>query len=264
MSRCSSILAMVLVACGSGAPATESGSYRPPDALKAACVNAQQPAAPNLCFAGVDYSTLGPGSIFEVAPDGTVSKLFQRVQDSLTSYAQAPDGTTYFTNAVNGTALYKTDGLSEAIVYQHSTYVRMVRVDSKGQIYFNEDSGAAANGKIYKLFNGKAELFYEVDLSTVDGFWGDFGFDGQDRLWLSSSNSIPSTLYLVNGSGPQRVYVSEGSGFMGFRFIGETQVLFAGQDQMLRVLDLCSGKVSEVFTVPGKLQAQDVNECPIF
>ena len=269
MFRHLGVMAIALVACGQDglASSTTPVLFTTPDALTAACRNAasgsaERDDASGICFAGVDYASFPPGSIFQVRPDGSVATLFQRAADSLTSYAQAPDGTIYFTNAVNGTALYKIDGAGESIVYRHATYVRMVRVDSKGNVYFNEASGAGGNGKIYKLADGVAELFYEVRLSAVGGFWGDFGFDSEDRLWLSSSNMIPSRLYLVTASGPQQVYFSKDSSFMGFRFVGETQVLFAGQDQFLRLLDLCTGTVSIVYTVPRELQAQDVNVCP--
>jgi hypothetical protein len=236
-----------------------------------------QPANPlTLCFAGVDYVGSTPAAIYRVQPDGTAAMLFRRSAGYLTSYAQAPDGTVYFTNAVNGTAVYKVHGAGESVVYQHDTYVRMVRVDSKGNVYFNEDTGAGGDGTIYQLVDGAAspadggpsasaaKVFYRVKLSTVGGFWGDFGFDGQDRLWLSSSNRIPSDLYLVVDGVPQHVYTSRDTSFMGFRFITPTQVLFAGQDTTLRVLNLCSRTLSAVYHVSGTLQAQDVNVCPTF
>ncbi|HET9751745.1 MAG TPA: hypothetical protein VFP52_02240 [Myxococcales bacterium] len=253
-------LPAVLMACGS----LDGSGDLPvlPQALKAACGSAQPAASSGTCFAGVDYLHFPPGAIFQVRSDGTVATLYQRAADSLTSYAQAPDGTVYFTNAVNGTALYKIDGTGESIVYRHSTYVRMVRIDSKGQIYFNESSGAGADGTIYRLVNGAAEVFYRVNLATVGGFWGDFGFDREDRLWLSSSNQIPSRLYLVVDGVPQLVYRSRQTAFMGFRFLSDTKVLFAGQDSFLRQLDLCTGKLTEVYAVQGSLQAQDVNTCP--
>jgi hypothetical protein len=266
MFRRLSIIAIVSFACGGGVSGATQTGFAGPDALASECAAAaaQRTGAPslNLCFAGVDYAKFPPGSIFQVRPDGTVATLFQRAADSLTSFAQAPDGTVYFTNALNGTALYKIDGVGESIVYQHSTYVRMVRVDSKGNVYFNESTGAGANGKIYKLVNGKAQLFYEVALSTVGGFWGDFGFDAQDRLWLSSSNIIPSQLYLVTTSGPLPLYTAMDSSLMGFRFVAPTRVGFAGQDSFLRLLDLCTGEVHIVYTVSGSLQTQDVNACP--
>jgi hypothetical protein len=254
------VFPIALMACGAN-----NGSDGPaalPQALKAACGNPQPATFSGTCFSGVDYLHFPPGSIYQVRSDGTVATLYQRAADSLTSYAQAPDGTVYFTNAVNGTALYKIDGSGESVVYRHSTYVRMVRIDSKGQVYFNEASGAGGDGTIYRLVDGVAEIFYRVKLSTVGGFWGDFGFDREDRLWLSSSNEIPSRLYLVVDGAPQLVYRSRQTAFMGFRFLGETQVLFAGQDSFLRQLDLCTGRVTEVYTVQGALQTQDVNACP--
>src|SRR5689334_3544715 len=211
--------------CGSNDGASTPDVSFPALALKAACGALQPVPSSETCFSGVDYLHFPPGAIYKVQSDGTVATLYQRAADSLTSYAQAPDGTVYFTNAVNGTALYKIDGTGESIVYRHPTYVRMVRLDSKGQVYFNEASGAGGDGTIYKLVNGVAEPFYTVKLSTVGGFWGDFGFDREDRLWLSSSNEIPSRLYLVVDGAPQLVYRSKQTAFMGFRFLNGTQVL---------------------------------------
>lgn len=267
MRRWLRVCPVLFVACGSGSPAdslpADSLTAMPRD-IAVACEKPDLATSSSFCFAGVDYSHFPPGAIYEVGADGSVSTLFQRASGSLTSYAQAPDGTVYFTNAVNGMALYKIVGSGEAVVYQHDTYVRMVRVDSRGQVSFNESSGAGADGRIYKLVNGAAKVFYEVKLSTVHGFWGDFGFDSEDRLWLSSSNEIPSRLYLVVDGTPKVVYMSEHTSFMGFRFLDTAKVLFAGQDRTLGLLDLCSLSVKDVFTVPGNLQAQDVNACPKF
>lgn len=134
--------------------------------------------------------------------------------------AADPDGTVYFTNAVNGTAVYyKIDGAGQAIVWPHDT-------------------------------------------STVRGFFGDFGFDSIDRLWLSSSNIHPSELYLAVDGVPELVYLSRYTAFMGFRFIDPTQVVFGGQDSKLRQLDLCTGSASEVYTLQNGFDTQDVNTCP--
>jgi hypothetical protein len=256
-------LPAVLMGCGMGnVGGPEDSPVVLPQALKAACGSARPAASSPICFSGVDYSDFPHGAIYQAQSDGTVSTLYRRAADYLTSYAQAPDGTVYFTNALNGTALYRIDGAGESVVYRHDTYVRMVRVDSKGQVYFNEESGAGGDGTIYKLVGGVPEVFYKVRLSSVGGFWGDFGFDREDRLWLSSSNVIPSRLYLVVDGVPQLVYRSRQTAFMGFRFLSDTTVLFAGQDVVLRQLDLCTGKLADVYTVQGGLEAQDVNTCP--
>ncbi|MBN1324024.1 MAG: hypothetical protein JW986_08540 [Methanotrichaceae archaeon] len=97
---------------------------------------------------------------------------------------------------------------SEQVVYTHNTYVRDIAFakDSAGdvRIYFSEATGAGANGKIYRLeTDGTATQFYEVRLSNVGGYWGgDFAFDTDGNLLLSSGNHIPATIYKVrDGSG---------------------------------------------------------------
>ena len=168
MRRWMIALPAVLMGCGMGnVGGPEDSPVVLPQALKAACGSARPAASSPICFSGVDYSDFPHGAIYQAQSDGTVSTLYRRAADYLTSYAQAPDGTVYFTNALNGTALYRIDGAGESVVYRHDTYVRMVRIDSKGQVYFNEESGAGGDGTIYKLVDGVPEVFYRVRLSSV-------------------------------------------------------------------------------------------------
>lgn len=136
-------------------------------------------------------------------------------------------GQLYFCSA-NDRRIYQIIERQERVVFEHSTYIRDVAVDPNGNLYFSEASGAKSDGRIYKLSPRVDELGREgrffissdsqsspvhVRLSTVDGFWaGDFTFDAESNLYLSSGSHIPAFIYRVprNPNGvygrPQKVY----------------------------------------------------------
>ena len=146
------------------------------------CVTILSWASESLYF--VDDS-LTPGSIYRLE-NGQVSIYYTRPKSQISYLAMSPDGTVYFSNA-NDNNLYKLDGNSEVLVYTHDTYLRSVEFDTQGRLYFSEATGGGNDGLIYKLENSQKQLFYQVKLSEVDGFWaGTFAFDNSNNLWLSS------------------------------------------------------------------------------
>lgn len=118
----------------------------------------------------------------------------------------------YFVNA-NDVSIFRAVEISsgtwgaEEVVLSRDTYVRDLafRFNEAGELrlYFSEATGAGGNGMIYEVLgDGSAVPFYEVDLSTVGGFWaGNFAFDDAGNLYLSSGNSIPAMIYKVTTSG---------------------------------------------------------------
>lgn len=107
----------------------------------------------------------------------------------------------------------------------HNTYVRDVAVDPSGSLYFTEANGAKGDGRIYKLtppvdkigskgFSRQSrQPFYTVHLKTIGGFYaGDFTFDAQGNLFLTTGNRIPAFIYKIpkeNGGqygSPRRIY----------------------------------------------------------
>src|SRR5689334_16830998 len=96
-----SLFASLLAACGSASSPLDAEQRAAAAAAGDDCENPRSASPLSLCFAGMDYVNSTPGAIHQVQPDGTATTLFQRSVGYLTSYAQAPDGTVYFTNGVN-------------------------------------------------------------------------------------------------------------------------------------------------------------------
>ncbi|MEM2469926.1 MAG: hypothetical protein QXG51_03335 [Nitrososphaerota archaeon] len=83
-------------------------------------------------------------------------------------------------------------------VFNHTTYIRCIRFGPENRLYFSEATGARENGKIYKIVMNEAKLYYEVKLQDVGGSWaGNFEFDDEGKLYLSSGNVVPANLYVV-------------------------------------------------------------------
>ncbi len=84
----------------------------------------------------------------------------------------------------------------EILAFEHITYVRCVRFGPGDHLYFSEASGAGGNGKIYKIVNNRAELYLEVPLDQVGGFWaGDFEFAPDGTIYISQGNVMPAKLF---------------------------------------------------------------------
>ena len=132
----------------------------------------------------------------------TETTIYTRPSGNLYSFLFAPWDTTqlYFVNA-NEYKIYKKllGGGIEEVVYTHSTYVRDIAVKD-GALYFSEATGSGGDGKIWCLSSSKTPtLFYQVKLSEVNGFWsGDFTFDKNGLLYLSSGNKTGASLYRVD------------------------------------------------------------------
>jgi sugar lactone lactonase YvrE len=88
----------------------------------------------------------------------------------------------------------------EEIVYSHDTYVRGLLFDDDGYLYFSEATGAGDDGRIWRIDeDGIATLYYTVQISTIGGYWaGDFDFEPDGRLFVSSGNHIPSQIYAID------------------------------------------------------------------
>jgi len=167
-----------------------------------------------------------PGVVFRIVnrePDD----FFRRRSGNISSIALC-NGQLYFCSA-NDRRIYQRIGERERVVFEYTTYIRDVAFDPNGNLYFSEASGAKSDGRIYKLSprvnelptDGRFSIATEsqsgpvqVRLSTVDGFWaGDFTFDAQSNLYLSSGNRTPASIYRVlrvtegqYGSPERRIY----------------------------------------------------------
>jgi hypothetical protein len=190
--------------------------------------------------------------------DGAVTQVYSRGRGRIYSVAKGPDGI-YFSDH-NDSKIFKIFNGQEALVYTHDTYSRDIAFDSEGRLYFSESSGAGGDGTIYRINPGErfASPFFTVRLSDVDGFWaGNFAFAPDDRLWLSSGNRVPASLYQVNGDRPRRMYNSAGS-ISGFTFTADGDILYADWRQRVFRIELPGFAVSQVTHAPTVKWASDV------
>lgn len=170
-----------------------------------------------------------PGTVYRIV-NRKPGVFFRRRLGSISSIAIWGDkGDKLFFCSANDRRIYQRIGQREKVVFEHRTYIRDVAVDPNGNLYFSEASGAKSDGRIYKLSPPVNELEddgrfsiatdsqsspVQVRLSTVDGFWaGDFTFDAESNLYLSSGNRTPASIYRVlrvtegqYGSPERRIY----------------------------------------------------------
>jgi hypothetical protein len=174
-----------------------------------------------------------PGAIYRLQ-NGNVTELFRRAMNTLYSVAVSTDGAVFFCDA-NEYNVYKIQGAGEKVVYRHTTYVRALAVDSRGALYFSEATGGGGDGKIYRLDGSTAVAFYTVRLADVDGSWaGDFAFDQQGTLWLSSGNQRPANLYKVAKGVPEVVFTSADA-MNGLSFASDGSLIYTGMQAIYRL-----------------------------
>ena len=206
------------------------------------------PQLPDLYFTDGRESR---GRIYRFAND-RLSQYYVRPQGQLHYIAVSKNGTIYFSNA-NDKDLYRLEGRTEKRVYTHKTYLRDIAFDYLGRLYFSESSGAGSDGYIYRLEGDQASFYYRVRLDQVDGYWsGNFAFDKDGYLWLSSGNRRPAHLYKVVESRPQRMFTSAQS-IRGLSFIADNILIYANFRQSIRRLDL-TGYLSSKIKSFGMIQ----------
>ncbi len=108
----------------------------------------------------------------------------------------------YYANANTNKIILRLLGYDrEMVAFEHSTRVRCVRFGPGDHLYFSEATGAGGNGKIYRIIKNEAELYLEIPLDGVGGYWaGDFEFAPDGTLYLSQGNVIPAKLFVyTNG-----------------------------------------------------------------
>lgn len=214
------------------------------------CVSATGP----VLFVDADDN---PGRINRL--DGeAVSTIYQRPNGQMHSVARASDGSIYFCDA-NGSKILRWRGEAEEVVFTHGTYVREVAIGPGDAVYFSEATGAGGDGIIYRLDGVSATEYYRVRLADVDGFWaGNFAFDPDGNLWLSSGNRVPASLYRVAEGTLRRVYTSPDAPIMGFTFEPTGNLVYAdGREALIRLSSPTLDQQSRQ-PVPGARRLSDV------
>lgn len=208
-----------------------------------------------------------PGSVYHA---GTPN--YTRRSGNIYSFAFHPGvpEKLYFVNA-NENKIYRThmrsDGyyFPEETVYTHDTYVRDIAfaLDDSGdlRLYFSEATGAGANGMIYRLeTNGTAAPFYVVRLSDVGGSWaGDFAFDTEGNLYLSSGNRIPASIYRVrSGTGAVEVVYTDNTEPIKGLVVKDGAIYYANWRNTIYKLNLTDGSKIDIYTDSDRTWLSDV------
>jgi hypothetical protein len=154
---------------------------------------------------------------------------------------------------------------AETTVFTHTTYVRDIAFafDQNDEIglYFSEATGAGGDGKIYRVDSGGTAVpFYTVRLADVGGFWrGDFAFDYDGNLYLSSGNSVPASIYKVtSGTGDVTEIFESTTGSITGLVYRNGYLYYADWRQNIRRLDLSSMTSTVYYTNPSRTWLSDV------
>jgi len=230
------------------------------------------PFTPISSFLYFAVASENPGSVYQVdLRTGDVSTLYTRPHGHLYSFAFHPGipEKLYYVSA-NDTKIFRVLWLrdhwsEEEVIYQHTTYVKDIAFGPEPvtgtpapggpplRLFFSEATGAG--GKIYYLDGrNRPVLYYEVRMPWA----GDFAFDENGVLYLSSGNRAPAKLYKVEGGTVYTLY-RHPEPIKGFVVRGG-KVYFANWRGSVYVLDLASGEVEELFTNPRRFRwLSDVN-----
>ena len=181
-----------------------------------------------------------PGKIFQILsdapgrPEPFVWPKYFRSSGGVHAVGFAGYGFAYFLDA-NRFDIYKTDGVSEDKVFTHSTYVRDLDFDSRSRMYFSESSGSRDDGVIYHLnpHTSRTTRAFTIPLDQVGGSWaGHFAFNSVDRLFVSSGNISPASIYELEGGRFRRRFTHD-EPITGFAFVDDRTLYFTNYRQTL-------------------------------
>ncbi len=212
-----------------------------------------------------------PGSVYVLnLTTKDISVLYTRPAGRLSSFAFHPEipEKLYFVNG-NGNKIFRVLWLrdhwsGEEVVYEHSAYVRDIAFGPEPvtgtptpaprlALFFSEATGAGG-GKIYYIRGNRPVLYYWVTVPWA----GDFAFDEEGNLYLSSGNRVPAKIYKVVDGTLHTIY-GRNEPIKGFVVRGG-KIYFANWRGSIYVLDLASGEVEEILGNPRRFKwLSDVN-----
>nr|QNO51068.1 hypothetical protein HCFNICHJ_00025 [Methanosarcinales archaeon ANME-1 ERB6] len=214
-----------------------------------------------------------PGSVYHYnTTTGIEETVYTRPSRRLHSFSFHPaiPEKLYYVNA-NENKIYRTLQLPsgwtpEEVVYTHTTYVSDIAFafdkDGELRLYFSEATGGGGNGKIYKIEDGKASLYYEVKLADVGGSWGgDFAFDDKGNLYLSSGNQIPASIYKVEEGKVKEIFKDEKEPISGLVY-ADGALYYANWGTKIYRLDLSTKERTVVYSNTKRTWLSDVDFRP--
>jgi hypothetical protein len=207
------------------------------------------------------------GSVYHRPAVGPEVKIYTRPTGRIYSFLFAPwdANRLYFVDA-NQFRIY-VKNLSpgappESVVHTHTTYVRDIGVDRDGWMYFSEATGAAGDGKIWRLNgDGSASPYYTVSLSRLGGFWsGNFCFDRDGVLYLSTGNEVGASVYRVDvaTNTVSKLYTDPAGSIKGITFGQDGLLYYADWRQRIYALDLEAGTRTQVYYNAARQWTSDV------
>jgi len=203
-----------------------------------------------------------PGVVYRIV-NRKPNVLFERRSGNITSIAIYKNQ--LFFCSVNDRRIYQSFEKGERVVFEYKTYIRDIAVDSNGNLYFSDASGSKDDGKIHRLSPPIDELDpkgrfsipekeepINVSLKSVDGFWaGDFTFDSQGNLYLSTGNRTPAFIYRVQREKdgtygpPKNIYRDSRSAIKGIALEPNTRepnnpifIYYADWEQCIQMLNI--------------------------
>ncbi len=207
------------------------------------------------------------GSVYHRPAAGPETKIYTRPSNRIYSFLFAPwdADRLYFVNANESKIYVKKLGPgapAESVVHTHSTYVRDIEVDRDGSMYFSEATGAEGVGKIWRLHgDGSTNLYYEVLLARVDGFWsGNFCFDADGVLYLSTGNRVGASVYRVDvaANTVAKLYTDPTGSINGITFGQDGMLYYADWKERIYSLDLETGVRTQVYYNGAREWTSDV------
>jgi sugar lactone lactonase YvrE len=206
---------------------------------------------------GSVYELIGSASTPIFTFSGTLSgnRAYHSAFDRRTSKLYVSNSNQFKLFAVNSATGAASD------VFTHTTFLRDVAFDPAGNLYFSEATGAAADGKIYRLnlTSGTATVFYNVVRSSIGGFWaGDFTFAPDGHLYISTGNVVGGRVYRIDdpaaASSPVSVYSIAAESVTGIAFDRYGQFYYSNWDSTaghIYQLQLSTGTRTLIFSAPG-------------
>ena len=214
-----------------------------------------------------------PGSVYHYnTTTGIEETVYTRPSRRLYSFSFHPaiPEKLYYVNA-NEYKIYRTlqtpsGWTPEEVVYTHTTYVRDIAFafdkDGELRLYFSEATSGGGNGKIYKIEDDKASLYYEVKLADVGGFWaGNFAFDDKGNLYLSSGNVIPASIYKVEEGKVKEIFKDEKECISGLIY-ADGALYYANWETKIYRLDISTKERTVVYSNTKRTWLSDVDFRP--